>query len=262
MSFAGTDLASTLSLVLLALVGLVLIVSIGVARAKRRGSRTITLDLGLTLSGWWLALCGLGVVFVVVKMLTGDVTELDGSTFSLAWPSGLPCDHHGTATQPTLWCGTASASYLTVEHASLGVRVLAASWQLLQVMLWALPAIMISIICFQTLHGRAFARTVTRSLIVGAIGVAVLGFASELLSGIATTVALREVFTESSRWYPQTFRLSFGPLSLLAAVGIAALAAVFRQGMQVQTEKDRLQSDNERLQDEKKKLQKDTEGLV
>jgi hypothetical protein len=52
-----------------------------------------------------------------------------------------------------------------------------------------------------------------------------------------------------------TFQLTVTPLPFAAALGLAALAAVFRQGMRLQRERERLQQETERLQ-------KDTEGLV
>src|SRR5690606_17105002 len=116
-------------------------------------------------------------------------------------------------------------------------------------------AAMIAIICFHTLRGRAFGRTVTRSLVGGAIAVAALGVASGTLMGVTSTLAVREVVPPASEWSPQTFQLSISPLPLLAAVGLVALAAVFRQGMRLEDEKSALQAEKERLE-------KDTEGLV
>jgi hypothetical protein len=247
MVVSGTDLASTLSFLLLGLAVLGLILWIVIGRARKRGSQTIALDVALTLSGWWVMASVLGVVLVVLRAVSGSGVQIDASAMTMPWPAAVSCDETGEVSGAFLQCASAQPTTLTVQGASAGVQVLAAIAQTLTLSLWALPAVMIGVICFHTLRGRAFARTVTRSLIVGAVSVAGLGVLSELMSGITAAVALREVFDESSQWYPQTFQLGFSPVPLLIAAGLAALAAVFRHGMRMQQERDRLQRETEGL---------------
>lgn len=251
MVVSGTDLASTLSFLLLGLVVLAVVVSIVIGIGKRRGSKTLSLDVALTLSGWWLMASAAGAVLAVVKASTGGLLELDAAALTLPWPDGVPCASGGptgeTSDAAMVWCSTMHPNLLSVQNVSVGIVVLGVVAQVAQLALWAVPAAMLAVTCFSTLRGRAFGRTVTRSLVGGAIAFAVLGIVTEASSGVAATLALREVFAESSPAYPQTFQLGFSPLPLLAAVGLFALAAVFRVGMRMQLEKEQLQKETEGL---------------
>ncbi|NKF32100.1 hypothetical protein HER21_37360, partial [Pseudomonas sp. BGM005] len=116
------------------------------------------------------------------------------------------------ATGAMLRCGGSELTNFTVANASLGLRTLAGAAQLSTAVLTTMPAVILAVICFNTLRGRAFSRTVTRALIGGAIAVLVFGVASELLGSIAATSGLREVFTPDSEWYPSQFLLTVTPL--------------------------------------------------
>ncbi|WP_243229614.1 hypothetical protein [Microbacterium sp. CIAB417] len=246
ISFSG-DLWSSLGWIALVLAVIAAIVGVAVWRSRRRGSRTVALDAGLVISGWWVMLSAVGMVLTVVKIFTSDWAELDGATsVGLEWPSDLPCAEFGAAGMLT--CSGSELSSFTVGGASLGLRVLAAAAQLCATAMIALPGAMLAAICFQTLRGRPFSHTVTRALTIGAVAVLVLGVASDLLGSIAATAALREVFDPGSEWYPTGYRLTVTPLPFVGALGLLALAAVFREGM--------------RLQAQKEMLERETEGLV
>jgi len=220
---------------------------------RRRGSRTAASSAALTISGWWLALTAIGMVIIVVKVFASDSAEFTGQTnVWLSWPSDLPCADlmppDAADAGAALNCSGSALSDFTVVHASFGLRALAGGAQMVAALFMAVPAMMLGVISWQALRGSAFARVVPRALLWGAAGILVLGVASDLLGGIAATVALREVFPADSEWYPWAFLLTVTWWPFLAAVGLAALAAVFRQGV-------RLQADNDQLQD-------DTRGLV
>jgi len=248
ISFGG-ELWPSLGYIGIALAVIALIVTIVFWRGRRRGSKTFALDAALTVSGVWIMGAALVSVIIVIKALTVEWAELSGATAVwIPWPESLPCQESGETASTILNCSGSNLSDFTVSNASLGLRLLAGAAQLAAHILATIPAAMLAVICFQTLRGRTFSRIVTRTLVVGAVAVLVFGIASDLLSGIAATVGLREVFPPDSEWYPWAFQLTVTPLPLVGALALAALAAVFRQGM--------------RLQREKELLQRDTEGLV
>ncbi|MDX2400287.1 hypothetical protein [Microbacterium algeriense] len=256
LSFGSDELWPSLLNIAIALAVIALLGCLLVWNGRRRGSRTIALDAALTLSGWWILLSAVSAVIFIVKAFAVDWAELHGETHVyVAWPADLPCSEFGDSGTTMLTCSGESLSAFTVGNASLGLRLLAAAAQLSSLALTTMPAVIVAVICFYTLRGRAFSRTVTRTLASAAVAVLLLGVAADLLSGIAATAGLREAFSPGSPWYPSAYQLTVTPLPFAAALGLAALAAVFRQGMRLQREQERLQQETERLQ-------KDTEGLV
>lgn len=257
MFTAGSDeLWQSLAYAAIALAVIAAVVGIVAWRGRRRGSRTIALDAALTVAGWWVVLSAIGALILIVKAFAVDWAELDGATnVWVRWPSDLPCSEFGESAGTMLSCGGSALSDFTVTNATLGLRLLAAAAQLSGLLLSTMPALMLAMICFQTLRGRTFSVTVTRALTGGAIAVLVLGVASDLLGSIAATAGLREVFDPDSAWYPSSFQLTITPLPFVGALALLALAAVFREG-------SRLQREREHLQRENAALEKDTEGLV
>ncbi|KJQ55720.1 hypothetical protein [Microbacterium sp. SA39] len=256
LSFGSEEVWPSLLNIGLVLAAIAAVVGIVVWRGRKKGSRTIALDAALAISGWWVMLSGVGAVIIIIKAFSVDFAEFHGATdVRVDWPTGLPCSEFGDSAGTMLTCGGNALADFTVGNASLGLRLLAAAAQLSTVALTTMPALILAIICFQTLRGATFSRIVTRALTGGAIAVLVLGVASDLLGSIAATAALREVFELSSEWYPRGFQLTVTPLPFVGALGLAALAAVFREG-------SRLQQEREHLAQETARLQKDTEGLV
>lgn len=256
LSSGSAEIWPSLLYIGVALAVIAVIAVIVVWNSRRRGRRTIALDAALTLSGWWIVLSALGAVSIIVKAFAVDWAELDGQTYVyLAWPASLPCSEYGDSATTMLTCRSETLSEFTVGNASLGLRLLAAAAQLSTLALTTMPAVILAVICFQTLRGRAFSRTVTRALVGGAVAVLVLGVTADLLGGIAATTGLREVFPPDSEWYPSAYQLTVTPLPFGAALGLLALAAVFRQGMRLDAERAQLMRETERLQ-------KETEGLV
>ena len=228
--------------------GVLLLVGIVVFwRGRRRRSTTLVLDMALSLSGWWVTLSALGVIVIVLKAFTTNWVELDGTAFSIPLPTDLPCADAADAHGPAISCSRASIQSLSVQNPSAGIHALAALSQTCSLVVSTLPAALIAVICFQTLRGRAFHRTVTRALVVGASVLLTVGICGDLLNDITTTLAVREVFTPGSPWYPESFLLSASLLPVGGAIALAALAAVFHQGTRIQAERDRLQKDTEGL---------------
>jgi len=248
IAFSSADLWPSLLNIAIALAVLAAIGALVVWNSRRRGSRAVALDAALTLSGWWITLSAVGAVFIVIKAFSVDWAELHGPTaVFLDWPSGLPCSEFGDGTATMLTCSGTNLSDFTVGNASLGLRLLAAAGQLSTLALTTVPAVIVALICFQTLRGRAFSRTVVRTLVGGAIALVVLGVGADLLNGIAATAGLREALPADSPWYPPTYQLTVTLLPFAAALGLLALAAVFRHGMRVEREKAALEKETEGL---------------
>ncbi len=258
ISFGSDSIWDSLRFMGIALAAVALVIGLFVWLGRRRGSTTVALDAALTISGMWIALNALGAVILVVKVFQVGWAELSGRTLVwVDWPASLPCldPTMSTTTGAILECRGTELTDFTVANASLGLRALAGAAQLSGLILATLPAVILAVICFNTLRGRAFSRTITRALIGGAVAVLVFGVASDLLGSIAATAGLREVFASDSEWYPSQFQLTVTPLPFVGALMLAALAAVFRQGLKLQQERDDLQRTNAALEDE-------TRGLV
>ncbi len=257
LSFGSHELWPSLLKIGIAFAVIAAIVGVVVWNGRRRGSRTIALDAALTLAGWWILLGGVGAVIVIVKGFSSDWVELHGETTyaTIPWPAGLPCWSSGDTSATMLSCGHESLNDFIVVNASLGLRLLAAGAQLTTLALTTLPAVVVAVICFQMLRGRPFSRAVPRALTGAAISVLVLGVAADLLGTVAATAGLREALPADSAWHPVAYQLTVPPWPFAAALGLVALAAVFRQGM-------RLEQERARLQQEKETLEKETEGLV
>lgn len=252
MVFSSTDVGPSLLRIGLTLAALALIAGIVVWRGRRRGSTTLSLDVALTLSAWWVLMSVLGLALNTINVLVGNVgVTVDGAALQIPWPGGVPCDagmDAGAQDGATLLCTSATIDPAVVEGASMGVRALAALGLFSSTALAAIPAVLIAVICFLTLRGLPFSRTVTRALVAGAVAVVVFGLASQLLPDISGVLALREVFPRDSDLFPESFQLSATWDPFAGALALVALAAVFRHGI--------------RLQHEKELLQKETEGLV
>lgn len=249
MFTSGTELPATLLRIAIFLAALAVIAGIVVVIGRRRKSATLALDVTLTLSSWWVILSAVGLLFIIGKAFTGDFAEIGNAPMNVPWASDLPCREAAEVSgRPELWCASAATSSLTISDPDVATRVLAAAAQACAQLYSTIPAVLIAVICFQTLRGRPFTTTIARALVGGSIAVLVLGIANDLLPGIASTIALRAVLPVSSDLYPEAFQMGVTPLPIIAALALLALAAVFRQGI--------------RLQNENEALQKETEGLV
>lgn len=256
ISFSSDSVWDSLRFIGIALAAVAIVIALVAWIGRRRGSKTIVLDAALTISGMWIALSTLGAIVIVVKIFQVDWAELSGHTpVRMDWPASIPCNEPGSTSETILNCGGTELTDFTVANASFGLRALAGAAQLSTAVLTTMPAVILAVICFNTLRGRAFSRTITRALVGGAIAVLVFGVASDLLGSIAATAGLREVFPRDSEWYPANFQLTVTPLPFVGALMLGALAAVFRQGLRMQQERDTLRRVNEALEDE-------TRGLV
>ena len=248
ITFGSPSVWPSLANVAITLAVIAVVVSLVVWRGRRRGSRTIALDAALAISGWWILLAAAGAIITIVKVFAVDWAELSGRTLVwLDWPSAIPCSESGEPSSTMLNCGSSELTVFTVSNASLGLRALAAAANLSTHALVVMPAVVLAVICFSTLRGRTFSRTVTKALSFGAIAVLVLGLSSDLLGSVAATAGLREAVAPDSEWYPTIVQLTVTPIPFIGALALAALAAVFHQGMRMQREKEQLQRETEGL---------------
>jgi len=252
---SSTDLGPALAFIGFGLLLLGAVAGVTIWRGRRRGSTTLVMDVALTLSGWWVSLGLLGLVINTVNIIAGNVGFEAGTSVSMPWPSGVPCDPTGLGDEPALSCGSGSLTSPFILNSSIGIRLLVALSQVCTTALSLVPAVLIGVVCFLTLRGRPFAQTIVRALYAGSITVLVLGIAAGVLPEISGVLALREAVPQDSELYPMTFQLGLSLPAIGGALALAVLAAVFRQGMRLEQERARLQQETERLQ-------KDTEGLV
>ncbi|WP_217180952.1 hypothetical protein [Streptomyces sp. AC495_CC817] len=258
ITFGSEELLPSLTNIGIALAVIAVIAALVTWWGRRGGRTTFALDFTLSLSTVWALLNAVGIVFIVVKAFTVDFTEVPVSQFLLPYPSDLPCHDAGAPTTPTttvLACGSASPDMITVYGAGGATRTFATLAQISTSLLTMTPPVLLAVICSQTLRGAAFSRVVTRTLFAGSAAVLVVGIARDLLVSIAATTALREALPPDSEWYPWGFQLTVTPLPFAASLALLALAAVFRQGIRLQQEREQLERENQRLL-------RDTEGLV
>ena len=252
---SSTDLGPALAFIGVGLLVLGAVAGITIWRGRRRGSTTLVMDVALTLSGWWVSLGLIGLTINVVNLISGNGGFEAGASVNMPWPAGVPCDSDWDAADPALLCGSGSLESAYVLNSSIGIRLLVALSQVCTTALTLVPAVLIGVVCFQTLRGRPFAQTIVRALYAGSIIVLVLGIVAGLLPEISGVLALREAVPQESELYPMTFQLGLSLPAIGGALALAVLAAVFRQGT-------RLEQERAQLQQEKTALEKDTEGLV
>lgn len=251
--FAGT--AGWLLLILILLIGIV-VVAIVVWRTKRSptpGDPTPVVSWTLGLAAFYAGLCVIsGVVGVLSTLMSPAVTM--SVPVREYWPLPLPgLTVTGGPTAQVVGGGFTTAE-LALENLSPATRVLWASGQLLTALVPAAIAGLIALACFQLLRGAAFAPVVARAAMITAAVVLVGGLGAQILCDVAGSMASSEALSISAADYtgypdefdiwtflPQpalTVSVEFWPIG--AALGFAALAAVFRFGARLQRETDLL----------------------
>lgn len=246
MSIGSSDLAGSLLMIGGVLVVLAVVAGIVLWAARRRGSQTALIDAALTISAWWAGIGLVGIVISVIQTLTAQEVFVTDVPVSTTWPAELSCGDVGADVDgPHLDCATLPTADLWIAGLTAAPRILLGVGQLFGGLLVILPAAAIAVICLQLLRGAPFARIAERALIVTAVVVLVAGIGVDIAFGIARGLAASEVLPPVGHG-PVTasgalFSLSVQLWPIGAALGIAALAAVFRYGS---------------------RLQRDTEGLV
>lgn len=216
------------------------------ARARKSrspGDPTPIVNLTLVVAAFYSALCLLGVVVGFVSTLMTPAVTMTVPVQQY-WPLPMPGVEVTSGPTAQVIGGGFTAAELTLEDLSLTVRMLWASGQALGTLVPAAIAGLIALMCFQLLRGAAFAPVVARAAILTAGVVLVGGLGAQLLCDIAGSMASSEALNViSAEWtgYPDDWDIytalpepalavsvDFWPIG--AALGFAALAAVFRYG--------------------------------
>lgn len=228
----------------------VVIVVVVVAFLRRRSADerpTPVVSFTLWLAAVWAGIAVLGGVLALLGALLSPAVTLTVPVQSY-WPQ-LP----GVTIEPgeaTVVGGGFSTAELTVEGLSSTARILWGIGSMLGAFVPGAIAALIALICFQLLRGAAFAPAVARGAMVTAVIVAAGGLATQVLCGIAGSMASREALTisgSSYEGYPEEFsvwealpqstfsmQIEFWPIA--AGLAFAALAAVFAYGSKLQRE--------------------------
>jgi len=239
ISVGGSSIGETLGFLALAILFVAAIAFWVIARGRRRGSTTIALDTTLTLSSW---LTGLGALFAIIRFgaaLVNERTVITTSQVALDAANALPCGHYveGDRADSGPWvdCIASATTRVSIDGVDLGARTLLAVGELLTTIAVLIPFALVAVVCFETVRGRTFGRTVIRSLWTAAGIILAAGTLGSIVSPFGEYLAL------SSVELAQSVQVSLTLLPLGGALLCAAFAAIFRHGS---------------------RLQRDTEGLV
>jgi hypothetical protein len=245
-SIGTEDLAAGLSQILLGLVIFGLVASVVGVAAKKAGSTSVALDVAAALSYAWIAICAAGLIFVAWNTFFSDTTwvDADGVSGIPIRPDELPVTHH----LPQLVGAYSNGMNLQIKGLPISIRTVLFATQLLSVALTAIPAVVIGVITKDTAAGRPFAARTGQTLLVSAIVGLLAGIARDLLDPIGQTLAADAVLPdEGVLTAPHVFSLSVQLWPFAAALALGALAAVFRHGHRMQSEKERLQHETDGL---------------
>lgn len=238
MTLTTNDLAGGLSVILLVLLIAALVTAFTVARARRRASTTLALDVADRLSLAWIFLCGIGVLVQGASALAGGTIGLDEAVRGQLLPESSACEFAGATSTPALDC------YGQVVGAPMGARVLVFVGILLGIGCSASIAWAIHVATRRAADGTPFHASVPRTFAVAGTVFLVGSIAGELTRRIGMTVLARSIPEGADASF--TLEVPLWPFAV--ALGCFALAAIFRQG--------------ERLEREKQQLENETKGLV
>lgn len=234
------------------IVGLIVAYAVATRRARAAGDPSPVVSVTLSVAAIYAVVSLLAAVVALVStLLTPQVTL----TVPVAqyWPLPLP----GVTIEPgdaTVVDGGFTHADLAVDGLSTAARTLWALGQFVGLLVPTAIAALIAVICFQLLRGAAFAPLVAHVAMITAVIVLVGGLASQLLCGVAGSMASNEALTiggaqitgypdDFDLWtaLPQpTFMVSVDFWPFAAGLGFAALAAVFRYGSKLQRETEGL----------------------
>lgn len=242
MSISSQNLGEALLWIAAGVAVLALIATLSVWLARRRGSRTIAIDAADAVSRVWLLFCAVGLVFVVWRATSGSETWIEALPASLSWPEQPPCDAPPEGTAAVVTCASATSVSASIAYLSAGVRAVIAAGAILALLASATPALLITIVCRQTLRGVPFNQSVSRAFLIAALVLLVAGTGAELASGIGASLAAAEALPRSGAELTSNgvFSVTLPLWPIGAAIALAALGAVFRHGGVLQRETEGL----------------------
>ena len=241
MIFVGANnIGQAITFLALAAVVVLAIAYWVVRRGRKRGSTTIALDTVLTLSAW---ITGVGLLLAIVRFgaaLVEDSVLLTTSQVHLDTPEKFLDPHAALAGSGGVRLDAiySDATRVSLSNVALGARAMLATGQFLTALAIIAPFALVAVICFETIRGRTFGRTVIRSLWTTAGVILVAGVAGSALAPFGEYLALKDI---DPAYAPQSIQTGVSLIAIGGALLCAAFAAVFQHGA---------------------RLQRDTEGLV
>ncbi|MGB4778376.1 hypothetical protein [Microbacterium sp.] len=243
-----------------ALIGVVVLVGVAIlafgaaaVKARRTDNPSPVVSLTLSVSAF------VAGVYVLGAIITGLSTALaSGVTITVPvqtfWPE-LPAGMYLEGTSATLAGGGFASAELYIEGLSPLTRTLWTASRVLTLLVPAAIAALIAYACWLLLGGRPFAAALAKVTFATALVVLIGGTAMQLLGDIAGGAAAQEVLAWTSggyaevagitdpaaAWWPRPghdVQLPLWPIG--AALGLAALAALFRYGAGLQRETEGL----------------------
>lgn len=244
MSIGWPDLGGALLLTLAGLLIVGGILGIVAWDARRRRSGSVLLDVTAAVARMWLAVVGLGAVFSAVRWFSNSPVWIADLPIAAAWPTALPCSDPGPFENATLVCASITGADASIASLSIGPVLLLMAADLMNLVVAAVPALIVAVLCSQARGALRFRRSASTWLFAGAIAMLVAGLAAAILTGSGQAMAAVEVLPPPGDGAVTTtgvYRLDIPLWPIGAALGLAALGALFRHAAV---------------------LQRDTEGLV
>ena len=243
-AFAGALGGAVLLAVLLAGASLVAVVAV-----RGRGDDGATVRVAQVVAIVWTAIAVVGGVVAIIAALASPQVAIT-IPVEEHWPQ-LPAGASVDGTTATRVGGGFTSATVVAEGLGVATRV---CWAIGQGLAWLVPgavAALIAVTCAHLRQGRPFAPVIARMTATTAAVVLVGGIGMQVLGDIAGSMASHELLAwTGAQWEgdgdPATLlpaatlaiELPFWPIG--AGLGLAALAAVLRQG-------DRLVRDTEGL---------------
>ncbi len=211
--------------------------------ARRRKSPAVFVEVAAAVGRMWLALVALATVLTVWQGLSGGDTWIKDLPVSLAWPEPLACEQPVPPPSTGLVCAHVDTADVTIAALGLGTRAVLALGDALAMVLLALPAVLLVVVCGQALKGAPFSRTVSRWLFVCAAVVLIAGLGADFAGSVGRALAAGEILPPPGDGAVTSTGISyvtvpFWPIG--AALGLGALAIVFRRGAVLQRETEGL----------------------
>lgn len=224
-------------IVLAATIVLPIALAIAVLRARRTRTATPVVRLALIVSTTWAGLALLYGAMRTVFWFSANTFPFFDVRTQPYWPADDNRTDPLIETTRVLVGGFTTAE-VTASGLSIRTRSLLAAGDLIETLVTVALAALIAFACLRLTQGRPFARELPRLLVIAAMVVLVGGLSSQVLlqtGGIAATGELIRADAAPPGIVPASgLALDFWPL--WAAVGLGALAVVFRYGNALERE--------------------------
>lgn len=243
MSIGWTDLPGALLMTAAGLLIVAGVIGLVVWDARRRGEPHAMLRTTAALARMWLALTGLALVVGAWQWLSGGDTWIADLPVWMAWPEPTCSTDIGPYTEPTVVCAAVSSADVTIAALGFSTKALLALGQLLSLVVVAMPAVVVVIVCTYAVRGAPFAKPAARWLFIAAVVILVAGVGSAILTDVGHSLAAAEAFPapdDGSVTAQSTYRITVPPWPIGVAFALGALGVVFRHGARLQRETEGL----------------------